>query len=74
MKICIQDKLNEKKITRYELSKRLCVTYKTIDNIYKGTSTVINLNLLEALCTILECTPNDILVFESSDNSYFTQK
>ena len=33
MKISIQQKLNEKKMSRYELAKRINVTYPTIDNI-----------------------------------------
>ena len=28
-------------MTRYELAKRIGVTYPTIDNIYKGTSTKV---------------------------------
>ncbi len=62
MKISIQEKLDEKKMTRYQLAKRVGVTYPTIDNIYKGTSTSIKFEILEAICKELECSPNDILV------------
>lgn len=62
IKISIQPKLKEKNITRYELAKRIGVTYPTIDNIYKGTSTSIKFEILESICKVLECTPNDILV------------
>lgn len=62
MKISIQTKLTEIGITRYELAKRIGVTYPTIDNIYKGNSTSIKLEILEAMCKVLHCTPNDILV------------
>lgn len=61
MKISIQTKLTEIGITRYELAKRIGVTYPTIDNIYKGNSTSIKLEILEAICKELHCTPNDIL-------------
>ena len=64
MKISIQDKLKEKNMTRYELAKRIGVTYPTIDNIYKGTSTSIKFEILEAICRELDCTPNDIMVPE----------
>lgn len=62
MQISIQDKLKEKGMTRYELAKRIGVTYPTIDNIYKGTSTSIKFEILESICIELECTPNDIVI------------
>lgn len=62
MKIIIKDQLDKKGITRYELAKRIGVTYPTIDNIYKGNSTSIKLEILESICKELDCTPNDIIV------------
>ena len=66
MKINIKHKLEEKGISRYELAKRIGVTYPTITNLYNGQGTSIKLDILENLCIELECTPNDIIV---SDNS-----
>lgn len=65
MKISIVKQLEQKGISRYELAKRLEVSYPTIENIYKGTSTSIKLSILESLCKELNCTPNDILIFEN---------
>ena len=62
MKINIQKQLEKKGISRYELAKRISVSYPTIDNIYKGRSTSIKLEILEAICNELDCSPNDILV------------
>ena len=67
MKINIQDKLKEKGITRYELAKRIGVTYPTIDNIYKGLSTSIKFDILEAICRELDCSLDDILIFDNSN-------
>lgn len=64
MKISIKSKLTEIGISRYELAKRIGVTYPTIDNIYKEKSTSIKLDILEAICTELHCSPNEILIFE----------
>ena len=36
MKLNIKKKLEENNMSRYELAKRIGVTYPTIDNIYKG--------------------------------------
>lgn len=65
MKISIQSKLKEKGMTRYELAKRIGVTYPTINNIYKGTSTSIKFDILESICKELDCSPIEIL---SSDD------
>ena len=62
MKLKIYDRLDTLKITRYELAKRLGLNYRTVDNMYKGKTTRINLDVLEGLCRELHCTPSDILV------------
>lgn len=67
MKISIQNLLEEKAMSRYELAKRIGVTYPTIDNIYKGTSTSIKFENLEAICIALDCSLDDILVFDDSN-------
>lgn len=67
MKLNIKEKLTEKNMSRYELAKRIGVTYPTITTIYNGESTSIKLEILESICYVLECTPNDILV---SDNPH----
>ena len=64
MKINIQQKLHDKKMSRYELAKRIGVTYPTIDNIYKGNSTSIKLDILESICKELDCLPIEILIFD----------
>ena len=61
MKIFIKQKLDEIGMTRYELAKRIGVTYPTIDYIYKGTSTSIRFEILEAICKELHCSPVEIL-------------
>lgn len=65
MKLNIKKKIEENNMSRYELAKRIGVTYPTIDNIYKGKSTSIKLEILESICKELNCSPIDIL--ESDD-------
>ena len=74
MKISIQNKLEEKGMTRYELAKRVNVTYPTIDNIYKGLSTSIRFETLEAICIELNCSPNEILVSENPQMHHLLNK
>ena len=61
MKLSIQNKLKEKNMTRYELAKKIGVTYPTIDKIYKGESTSIKFDILESICKELNCSPIEIL-------------
>ena len=74
MTISIKDKLQEKGITRYELAKLICVTYPTIDNIYKGTSTSIKFDILEAICKELDCSLDEILTFDDANMKDQQQK
>lgn len=62
MKLNIKDQLEKQNMTRYELAKRIDVTYPTITSIYNGDSTAIKLEILENICKVLSCTPNDIIV------------
>lgn len=64
MKISIKNKMDEVGITRYELAKRIGITYPTITNIYEGKTTSIKLDILESICRELNCTPNDILIMD----------
>lgn len=67
MKINIKQKLEEKGISRYELAKNVGVTYPTIDNIYKGNSSSIKLEILESICKELDCSLDEILIFDDVD-------
>lgn len=67
MKLNVKDKLAAKKMSRYELAKRIGVTYPTITAIFNGDSTSIKLDILEALCRELNCTPNELLVTDDKD-------
>lgn len=62
MKINIKQKLSDVGMSRYELAKRIGVTYPTIDKIYKGESTSIKFEILESICRELNCTPNEIII------------
>lgn len=52
--------MKEKQISQYRLIK--CgIDTRTIDGLKKGKN--ITLETVEKLCTILDCTPNDIVEF-----------
>ena len=63
MYIDIKAQLEKCDLTRYELARRVGVTYPTITTIYNGNSASVKLDILEKMCTEFNCTPNDILKF-----------
>lgn len=67
MKINIKGELEKSGMSRYELAKLIGVSYPTIDSIYKGNSLSIKFEILEAICRELNCTLDDILVFDDND-------
>ncbi len=52
--------MQQKKISQYSLLKA-GIDNKTLDSIKKGNN--ITLLTLEKLCTVLGCTPNDVVRF-----------
>ena len=67
MKINIKDKLEEKGISRYELAQRIGVTYPTITSIYNSNSTSVKFDILEAICKELNCSLDEILIFDDAN-------
>lgn len=67
MKIDIKNKLDEKGISRYELAQRIGVTYPTITSIYKGESTSVKFDILEDICKELNCSLDEILIFDDTN-------
>lgn len=64
IKTNIQNLLNEKGRTRYWLVKEMQTTYKTVNKLCDNTLTGIQLETIEKLCNILECSPNDLFIIE----------
>ena len=55
--------MRRKEISQYRLLKA-GIDNKTLDSIKKGNN--ITLLTLEKICTILDCTPNDVVRFVSN--------
>lgn len=64
IKMRVQEILEQKKKTRYWLVKEMQTTYKTVNKICDNTLTGLQLETIEKLCSILDCTPNDLFEFE----------
>lgn len=64
MKLNIKDRVDELSISKNKLAQQLGISYPTMLDMYNGESTSIKFETLEKMCNILQCTPNDILMYE----------
>lgn len=62
MRLNVRDKMTEKGLNRNQFAKLIQVGYPAACAIYEGETTRISFDTLEAICRVLVCTPNEILV------------
>lgn len=67
MKIDIKNKLEEKGLNKNQFAKLIQIGYPAVCALYNGETTRISFDTLEAICRVLECTPNDIIVSDDPD-------
>ena len=60
MRLRILDILKEKGKTKYWLYIQLGLSYQNFNNMVNNQTKSIKYDNLQALCDILECTPNDL--------------
>ena len=65
MKLRILEQLELKNKTKYWLYKQMGMSYQNYNNMVNNKTKSIKFDNLEAICQILECTPNDILDFSN---------
>jgi putative transcriptional regulator len=56
----VQMLLDKKNKTRYWLVKNMESNYETVNRICDNNAVALQLETIEKLCKILECTPNDL--------------
>lgn len=64
IKIDIKNKLNEMDKSIYWLHKESGITYANLSNLTNNKTTSVKWDILEKICKVLECTPNDIIKIE----------
>jgi putative transcriptional regulator len=64
MKIIIDELLESKNKTRYWLAKETGVAYPNIMKLCNNETESIKFDILEKICTVLDCGINDILLIE----------
>lgn len=64
VRLTIDKMLEERKMTRYELSKRTEIKFQTIDRYYKNRVVRYDSYILDRICAVLECNVGDIIEYE----------
>ena len=60
----LDDLLHERRMTLTELAERVGLTLANLSILKTGKAKAIRFSTLEAICTVLECQPGDVLRFE----------
>ncbi len=66
MKLRVLEILEDKNKTKYWLYKQMGMSYQNFNKMINNETKSIRFENLEALCQILECTPNDILGYDKN--------
>ncbi len=64
IRICLQELLAERNVSRYELAKRTGIQYQIVDNYFKNKVKRYDGYVLERICVALDCDVGDIVKFE----------
>lgn len=67
LKLNVIELLNEKGKTKYWLYKQLGMSYQNFNKMVNNETSSIKYENIEAMCLILECTPNDLFIFTDED-------
>lgn len=65
VRLRLNEYLNEQKITRYELAKRSGIRFQIIDNYYKNKVVRYDSDVLDRICTALNCDITDIMLYQT---------
>lgn len=61
----IEKLLKNKGKSKYWLCQKMNITSRNLNRIIRGDTTAISFKYIEELCTLLECTPNDLMTIIS---------
>ena len=62
----LDEKLHERRMTLTELAARVDLTLAHLSILKTGKAKAIRFSTLEAICSVLECQPGDLLAFDPS--------
>lgn len=63
-KLVVLDLLEQRGKTKYWLYKQLGMSYRNFSQMVNNRTKSIRYEMIETLCQVLECTPNDLFVID----------
>lgn len=63
IRLTVDKYLDTHSITRYELSKRTGIRFQIIDNYYKNKVVRYDSDVLDRICTALECDVSELIEY-----------
>lgn len=63
-KLVVLDLLEQRGKTKYWLYKQLGMSYRNFSQMVNNKTKSIRYEMIETLCQVLECTPNDLFVID----------
>lgn len=67
MQLQILKLLEKRQKTKYWLYKQMGMSYQNFNRMVNNETKAIKFDNLEAICQILECTPNEIFAWEEEE-------
>ncbi len=61
--------LEEKGKTKYWLYKQLGMSYQNFNKMVNNETKSVQYEMINAMCNIFDCTPNDLLIFVDEDDN-----
>lgn len=73
IKMNLEVLLKRKGKTKYWLCQKMNITSRNLNRIIRGDTSAISFKYIEEFCTLLECTPNDLMSIVS-DKEFIKEK
>jgi putative transcriptional regulator len=68
VRLCVLDILAQRGLSKYWLYSRMGLSYQNFNKLVNNETQSIRFENIEKLCTILECSPNDIFTIIPNQN------
>ena len=65
----LDELLHERRMTLTELAERIDITLANLSILKTGKARAIRFSTLDAICSVLECQPGDLLKCQTSDRA-----
>ncbi len=70
VKIEIDKQLKKNQRSKYWLCQRMNMTSRNLNRIIRGETSSISFKYIEEFCTLLNCTPGELIIVSADENAY----